>query len=482
MPAAPLVVAAGACLTVLATVASAQGQVIDRVTVIDVAAGAARAEQRVVIEGRRITAAGPAAQVPIPAGTVVLDGRGKFLIPGLWDMHVHLPGADSETHALTLFLANGVTGVRDMSTGIDALLRWRSATAEGTTPGPRVLGAGMLVDGLPHVYPAFMTFPVTTPAEARHAVDSLVRRGVDFIKAYEMLRADVFAALADQARARGIPLAGHLPLAVSADDAVRAGLRSFEHLRNMEVSCSSKADSLRAVAVAMLDAGKDQPGMALRSSIHTALRARAYETFDEARCDALIRLMAEHGTWHDANLVLGTQLAFRHDTTTRFQRWVPYLAPAQRSSFTRPSGPPGRGAGRGGLPRDEVLRRAEWALRLVKRMHDAGIRLLPGTDWPNAAMVPGAALHEELALFVRAGLTPAQSLRTATLNPAVYLGLADSLGTIDAGKVADLVLLDADPLQDIRRVSQVNTVWRAGQRFDRARLDAMLDGLAKAGR
>ena len=224
-------------------------------TLIDGWGGKPLSNSVILIEDERISAIGQVGTLDIPAHARRISTEGMSVLPGLWDMHVHLPGADSETHALTLFLANGVTGVRDMSTGIDALLRWRSATAEGTTPGPRVLGAGMLVDGLPHVYPAFMTFPVTTPAEARHAVDSLVRRGVDFIKAYEMLRADVFAALADQARARGIPLAGHLPLAVSADDAVRAFFAALADLLERMNTWSADFDARFFEATAAFAAG-----------------------------------------------------------------------------------------------------------------------------------------------------------------------------------------------------------------------------------
>lgn len=455
----------------------AQGTVIDGVSVIDVAAGVARANQRVVVTGARITAAGPASAVTVPAGATVVDGRGKFLIPGLWDMHVHLTPEPQQRSSLAMFLANGVTGVRDMAGTVDALLRWRQATADGSIIGPRIVGAGVLVDGQPIVYGG-ITHMVTTPAQARQAVDSLVRRGVDFIKAYEMLRADVFAALAEESRRQGIPFAGHLPLAVSAEDAVRAGMRSFEHLRNMEVACSTKADSLRGVAVQMLDAGRDQSGMPLRASIHTAIRARAYETPDEPRCAALIRLMAERGAWHDPNLVLGTQQAFRHDTTARIQQWVRYLPTQLRASFNR-STPPQGGRGRGGMPPEELQRRADWALRFVKRLHDAGIGILPGSDYPNAVMVPGPTVHEELALFVRAGLSPAEALRTATLNPARYLGLTDSLGTVAAGMVADLVLLDANPLADIRSVAEVHTVWRVGKPFARATLTALLDSLAR---
>ena len=448
------------------------------VTVVDVRSGALRADQTVVVSGDRITAVGPAASVRVPAGTAVVDARGKFLIPGLWDMHVHVAAPTLARWAFPLFLANGVTGVRDLALSIDGLLRYRRDVTAGTVVGPRIVGSGVLVDGAPHVYPG-ITHVTTTPAAARQIVDSLVSREVDFIKAYEMLRPEVFRALADQARQRRIPLVGHLPLMVSAEEGVRAGMRSFEHLRNIDLACSSRADSLRAVAASMIARGQNEPGMRLRASIHAALRPRALETYDEPRCMALLTLFAEHGTWQTANLVLGLQGAFRHDTTARIQQWLRYVPDSMRAGWvrtpsTRPPTPAQRAA------HEAAMRSAAWTLQLVRSMRDRGVGLLAGTDFPNPVMVPGPTLHEELALFVRAGLTPIEALRTATLNPALFFEMADSLGTIEPGKLAELVLLDANPLADIRNTTRIRAVVRGGRYLDRAALDALLRGLERS--
>ncbi|HEX6313633.1 MAG TPA: amidohydrolase family protein [Gemmatimonadaceae bacterium] len=450
--------------------------VIDNVNVVDVAAGRVIPQQRVVITGSRIVGVGAANAVPTPPGANIVNAAGKYLIPGLWDMHVHVAPGAMAGQMLGLFLANGVTGVRDMGTGVEALVTLRSAVSTGQVLGPRIVGAGVLVDGEPIVYPG-ITLRATTPDGVRKVVDSLAGRGVNFIKAYEMLRPEVYLALAEQARARGLPYAGHLPLMVSAEDAVRAGHRSFEHLRNLEVSCSSKADSLRAVARQMIEAGNGQPGMRLRGSIHATLRPRAYDTYDDAKCRALVAQMAQAGVWQTPNLVLATQNVFRHDTTDFMRRWLPYLPAPMRESFQR-AGEPGRGSQRPST----ASRGTEWMMRLAKMLHDAGVRVLPGSDFPNPVMMPGPSLHEELALLVRAGLTPAEALRAGTLNPAIYLGATDSLGTISPGKLADVVLLDADPLQDIRHVARVHAIWRGGRYLSRSALDVMLEGFAKATR
>ena len=453
--------------------------VIDNVTVVDVVAGALVPGQRVVISGARIASVGPVASVTSPPNAVIVDGQGRFLIPGLWDMHVHVGSGPTAGWALGLFLANGVTGVRDMGSGLEALLNVRAAVAGGQTLGPRIVGAGVLLDGAPIVYQG-ITWPVTTPEQVRKAVDSLATRGVNFIKAYEMLRPEVYLALAEQAKSRGLPYAGHLPLMVSAEDAVRAGHKSFEHLRGLEISCSSKADSLRAVATQMIEAGQDQQGMRLRSAIHAALRPRAYDTYDETKCSTLIRQMAQAGAWQTPNLVLATQAAFRHDTTEFFQRWVKYVPEGMRSSLSRTGTPPA--AARDTQPSPRVFRGPEWMMRATRMLHEGGVRVLPGSDYPNPVMIPGASLHEELVLLVRAGLTSGEALRAATFNPATYLGMTDSLGTIAPGKLADVVLLDADPLASIRNVAQVRGVWRGGRYLSRAAIDLMLEGMAKGAR
>jgi imidazolonepropionase-like amidohydrolase len=445
--------------------------VVNNVTVIDVAAGRAIPAQRVIINGSRITSIGPASSTPVQ-NTIVVNGAGKFLIPGLWDMHVHVASAGDARPVFALFLANGITGVRDMSTGVDGLIKWRTDVNDWRVLGPRIVGAGVLIDGTPIVYPG-ITHATATPDEARKIVDSLVMRGVDFIKAYEMLRPEVYVALAAAAKAKGIPYVGHLPLMVSAEDAIRMGHRSFEHLRGLEIACSSKADSLREVAKQMIEAGQSQQGMRLRSSIHQALRPRAYDTYDEAKCNGLMILMARAGAWQTPNLVLATQNSFRHDTTEFFQKWVQYLPEPFRTSMRRDPGAPA--GGRGNAPTNAGLSRGTtWMMSLTKKLHDAGVKVLPGSDLPNPAMIPGASLHEELVLLVKAGLTNAEALRAGTLNPAEYLGMTDSLGTVTAGKVAELVLLDANPLDDVRNVSKVQAVWRAGRYLDRVTIDEML--------
>ncbi len=444
--------------------------VIDDVTVIDVTTGTARNGLRVVVNGSRITGVGPAASTSAPPNATIVDGRGKFLIPGLWDMHVHF-GMDQE-RMWALFLASGVTGVRDLASTL-GFIQMRDQIAAGTVLGPRIIGAGQLIDGKPIVYQG-ITHETTTPDEARKIVNELADKGVNFIKAYEMLRLEVYEALAQQAKARGLTYVGHLPLMVSLEDAIRLGHKSFEHLRGLEIACSSKADSLRTVAADMIAKNPTANGMELRRSIHSALRPVAFDTYDAAKCNGLIQQMVKAGAWQTPNLVLATQNWFRHDSTDFFRRWFKYLpeATAKQWGNLQATGP------NGSAP-TTMPRATGWFMRTTKQLFDAGVPVLAGTDFPNAAMVPGPSLHEELALLVRAGLSPNEALKAATINPARFFGMTDSLGTVTAGKAAELVLLDANPLDDIRNVSKVHAVWRGGRYLDRAKLDSMLAKFAR---
>jgi imidazolonepropionase-like amidohydrolase len=469
---------------------------ITHVTVIDVERGRRLPGHTVLVAGRRVRAAGPDAAVRVPAGARVIDGRGKYLIPGLWDMHVHVSDPDipgPPELVLPLFVATGVTGVRDMgSASLDTILRLRAEVREGARIGPRMVVAGKIIDGAPLVFPPDELL-ARTPEEGRRAVDSLADRGVDFIKAYEMLRRDVFLAVLDEARRRGLPVAGHVPLTVDAAEASDSGMRSFEHLRNIDLACSARADSLREARAATLEANAGYAGGAsegtaawsagygagekVRRDIHLAQRRRALDTEDPSRCAALLARLARNGTRQTATLFIQSEVldAERQARLGPTLRYVPgaYRERWERGAASFAALPAARLAG--------ARRWQSWEAALVRRLADAGVPLLAGTDASVASVVPGFGLHEELDALVRLGnLTPLQALRAATLEPARFLGATDSLGTVAAGKLADLVLLDADPLADIRNTQKTRAVVVNGRLLDRVALDALLTGAERA--
>jgi imidazolonepropionase-like amidohydrolase len=460
-------------LTFCVVPAHADDVAFTHVTVVDVIEGKLLRDQMVRIAGTRIVEVAPAVSSRIPEATRVVDATGKFLIPGLWDMHTHFfsgaaPGCPEVTFPLTV--AHGVTGAREVGAHLDFLLAWRAEVESGRITGPRFFGTGPLIDGVPPVYPP-ISVVARTPDDGRRIVDSLARRGADFVKAYEMLRRDVFFAVVEQAKKRGLPVVAHVPLTVLAGEASDAGVRSFEHLRNLELACSRDTEALLDERTALLKAGAGRVGSELRAEIHSAQRMRALQTHDPDRCTVLLRKLAANGTWQTPTLFLETREARRaylrggvRDTL----RWVPDLQRAEWSAWsTRASAvPPGVAAA--------LNRRADWVVQLVRRMKEERVGLLAGTDFANAWVVPGAALHEELRLLVEAGLTPLEALRTATLNPARYFDKTGDFGTVAPGQIADLVLLEADPLEDIRNARRISGVVANGRYLDRLTLDALL--------
>jgi imidazolonepropionase-like amidohydrolase len=452
--------------------AGAASFAIRHVTIIDVAQGRPLPDHTVVVSGRRIAQVGPSNRVRVPAGARVIDGRGRYLIPGLWDMHTHVWN-DSATFATapSLLVAHGVTGVRDMAGRLPDVLAWRTATREGRLLGPRAVVSGPLIDGRPPATEGDIT--VATPDEGRRAVDSLAAAGVDFIKAYEMLRRDTYVAIVDQARRRGVPVAGHLPLAVDAFEASGLGVASFEHLRNLELACSARADSLRAARTAMLDSSLDKPGRALRGQILSAQRTVALDTGDRARCDSLLRTLARNGTWQVPTLFLDlVPLALADSGAMRRVRAAePYVSKAMADWWREQQD---RFLAAPMSAREPAQRHARWLRDFVPRLRDAGVGLLAGTDMPNLLTAPGFSLHEELRALRDAGLTNLEALQAATIAPARFLGATDSLGTVAEEKVADLVLLDADPLEDIANTTRIHAVIVAGRLLDRKALDGLL--------
>jgi imidazolonepropionase-like amidohydrolase len=478
--------AAALALVLVLFVAPARGDDVafTHVTVVDVVKGRLIRDQVVRVAGARIVEVAPAAGARIPKATRVVDATGKFLIPGLWDMHTHLlggvpPGCPEVTFPLTV--AHGVTGVREVGSFLDFLYAWREEVESGRTVGPRIVGTDRLIDGVPPVYPGIASV-ATTPGNARQTVDILARRGADFVKAYEMLSRDAFFALVEQAKKSGLPVVAHVPLAVLAGEASDAGVRSFEHLRNIEFACSREADALLAQRIALLEAGAGRIGAELRAEIHSSQRARALDTYDPERCTALLRKFAANGTWQTPTLFINereARRAYLREGVRETLRWVPdsqgaeWEAWAKRASAVKPEAAAA------------LNRYADWEVQLVRRMNEEGVGLLAGTDVANTWTVPGAALHEELSALVGAGLTPLESLRTATLNPARYFEKTGEFGTIAPGMIADLVLIDGDPLSDIRNVRRISGVVANGRYLDRAALDGMLataEQLARSGK
>jgi len=376
---------------------------VTHVTVIDCTGAPPNPNSTVVIASGHISAVGPSDRVSIPAGAHVVDGNGKFLIPGLWDMHVHL--TDATEDAFPLLIMNGVTGVRDMGGDLAQLDRWRSEIDSGLRVGPHIIRAGPFVDGPKEGVTNRLT--VRTPEEARRAVRDLKAKGVDFIKVHNALPPEAFFALMDEAHKERIPVAVHLPKNVSSAEASDAGVASLEHVETL----TENALWRKGATAKTIEQGVD-------------------EILGPVGQD-LFQRFVKNGTWYVPTLVA-------------YERGFVLWSNDKESV----------------KPRLDIH---EKNIEIIRMMHKAGVEIMAGSDFSDWALVPGVDLHNELALLVETGFTPMEALQAATLNPAKFLGKTDTYGTIQVGRAADLVLLDMNPLEDISHTRKIHAVILGGK-------------------
>ena len=444
--------------------------VVTHISVVDVSTGETKPDMTVIISDGRIREIGSSTTARIPEAAQVVEAGGKFLIPGLWDMHVHIFNQISRrppnTWYFPLFIANGVTSVREMWTKLENMPQvreWRRLQLDGSLIAPRIAAVGTLVDGpagvettnLPALQPGPTANSVSTPEEARQFVREVKAAGIDFVKTYSSLSREAYFAIADEAKKQAIPFAGHVPFLVDAAEASSAGQRSMEHLNQILESSSSRSHELFQV-----------PGREWSSKYDKL----TLDTFDEAKFKKLVTTLAQNHSWQVPTLVRNQVWAFRGETVIMSDSRLRYI-PANEVATWKKQFPDLR-------PTDieKAVRGRLWQkqLEVVRRMKDAGVPLMAGTDLGADYIYPGFSLHDELTLFVEAGFTPLEALKAATRNPAEFLGLLDSMGTVEKGKIADLVLLNANPLEDIRNTQKIEAVVVNGRFLDRKELDQLL--------
>jgi imidazolonepropionase-like amidohydrolase len=375
--------------------------VLTHVTVIDGTGASPRSNKTLIIISNRIDAIIDAsAGTQIPKGARVIPAAGKFLIPGLWDMHVHLRASD-----LPVLVAYGVMGVRDMGNILSNVDKWRGEISSGTLTGPQIFRVGPILNGK-----AFgpVQVEITGESEARAAVRVLKNVGVDAIKTHRALPREAYFALADEAKKRAIPFVGHIPQTITPQEASDAGQASIEHVETLfEGNAPLKRE--------------DAPDL--------------FAHFLKNNTTYTPMLVAYRGSTQPANI--DPQLLQKY----------PKLPEGRKKFFSL-------------------------FCELVAAMNQKGVTLMTGTDLGVKWILPGSSLHDELALLVEAGLSPMQALQSATRNPARFLQL--ETGTVEPRKAANLVLLDANPLDDIRNTRRIHGVIIRGHFFDRESLDRLL--------
>jgi imidazolonepropionase-like amidohydrolase len=408
-------------------------------------------DSTVLVKGDRIVAVGPSSST-LPAGrTRIIDGAGKFLMPGLADMHAHL----SDVPSMAVLVAKGVTTVRNMW-GSRQELAWRTAISRGDLLGPTLHTAGPIVDGVPPIWDG--STAVKDAEEARRAVSSQHESGYEFVKVYAKLSRDAYDAIVAEAARVGMPVAGHIPIAVGLEHALDSHQRSIEHLDGY-------------FAAAQRD---DSP---VKGALDLPSRRRMVDYVDDAKLAHIIDRTRDAGSWNCPTLVVYKSWVSAEDAKALLARpEMRFVSPLSLASWDptkdfRTKDMTSEDFAR--LRRADVLRAA-----IVKRLHDAGARLLLGTDFPNPFVVPGFAVHEELGNLVSAGLTPYEALRAGTKDAAEYLG--DDFGEVVQGRRADLLLVDGDPLSDVLNAAKLRGVMVRGVWHAEPELRDMLERAANA--
>jgi imidazolonepropionase-like amidohydrolase len=438
---------------------------ITHVTVIDGTGLRPQPDQTVLIEAGRITAVGAAVKIKVPKSARTIDASGKFLLPGFWDMHVHLAGINADPSwskqvLLPLLLANGITGVRDMGGDLDALLAWQRDIESGALLGPHIVAAGPFLAARGRKTPE--QYPVRNAEEARAAVVDLKKRGANFIKIISMPSRDAFFAVADESKKQSIPFVGHLPFEIGVIEASDAGMHSIEHLlySAFALSFSSKEAELRP---RLVEAEKNGDSAGWEQIAH-----EADATYSQEKAAALIQALKKNGTWVTPTLA-------SLDITSHPENWktddpsLAYVPPAMAKEW------------RDSFDDAEMKQRAAWLGRqasndwkLTGELHKAGVPLLVGSDSLDPFVFPGDSFHHELVELVRAGFAPVEALQAATRGAALFLGREKEFGTVEIGRAADLVLLSANPVENIANTRKVWAVVRNGSYYDRATLDTLL--------
>lgn len=405
---------------------------------------------------------------PFLPESMIIDGKNKFLIPGLWDAHVHFAFDEALSNSMfDLFLLYGITSVRDTGGKMNLVKRWKEMSVNAPTTLPRVMIAGPLLDGHPNVYDGGdedhpeLSVGLKTVQDVDHELRELASEKVDFFKAYEMLTPEQFSTITEYAEEAGLKVTGHVPLSMDVISASNAGLNSMEHMRNLEISCAENWEELLAERKKLLENQDAHSGAVLRTNIHGSQRQRALENYSEEVADKVLTALKENDTWQIPTITLNNLFTSPYYAREDWQESYNLLPATVRKEWLANSA----SLMESGIP--EFRKTYEpWMINMLRLIHEKEIPIMAGTDTPIAFLMPGLSLHEELVILNKTGLSPLETLQTATSNPALYFDMSQELGRLKEGYIADLVILDDNPLEDISNTQKVVGVLKHGKLLD----------------
>jgi cytosine/adenosine deaminase-related metal-dependent hydrolase len=418
---------------------------IKNVNIVDVENGAVLAGKYVAMRDSIIIGIYDK-EVSLQNSGEVVDGTNKYLIPGLWDMHTHFCSMSSFSNPL--LIANGVTGVREMFGVIDTVKKIRAETSAGTLIAPDIYSSGLIIDGIPPIWP--FSSGVKNGEEAGLEVAKQKNEGVDFIKVYSRLSKESYMAIAQKSIELNIPFAGHLPENVTIWDAIYMNQQSIEHLYGILEACTGKPDEF------------------IKITDWIEKTKFLVNTFDKEIFDSLCTALAKSNTWICPTLIVLKNVSYKMDSTVMQDPRLKYM-PKQVQQMWDPRSPLYRSF------QDRFPALFELQNSLIDELSKHGVKLIAGTDFPNPFCYPGFSIHDELQLLVKGGMSPAMALKCATLNPARFMGKENVFGKVAAGQLSSLVLLDKNPLEDISNTKSIHAVFLRGRYLNRAMLDKLLE-------
>ncbi len=438
--------------------------------------------QTVILKGGKILKIAASSQLNLSPSNKIIDGAGKFLIPGLWDTHVHFAYIEElAPRMFDLFLAHGITSVRDTGGKLDFVKKWKDKALANPTEAPRVMIAGPLLDGETNVYDGSdaahpeLSVRLSSVNAAEEQIELLISKEVDLLKAYEMLTPEQFIKVCELGIANNLKITGHVPLSMDVISASNAGMSSMEHMRNLELSCASNSEELLKERQELLKNTNKLSGGELRSSIHRAQKAKAISNYDTTKAEKVLRILKKNDTWQVPTLALNTFLSNKYFADSIYQNSYQYLPDSIGQYWKK------RSLILKNYPMSKVFEiQSDFNKKMIKKIYEFDIPIMAGTDTPIAYLTPGTSLHEELAALVQAGLTPIDALKTATTNPAKYFNLEKELGGIKETMWADLVILNSNPLEDIENTKNIDAIFKEGKYYSRNDLDALLKKLKES--
>jgi imidazolonepropionase-like amidohydrolase len=420
--------------------------IITNVNIVDVKSGNILPNRTVAIDSNRISAIYES-EIACSGSTNVINGKGKYLIPGLWDMHAHYKWDRVEIDPL--LIANGITGVREMWGDMPEFVKIPKKTQLEGMVSPDIYLSGDLLDGNPPSFP-MGCLVVTTPNEAIDAVKKQIDKKVDFIKVYSSLSEECFLAIANETKRNNIKFAGHIPDKVSIYKAIDAGMASSEHLYGFLEGCFPKDYY-------------ENPPKSFKEFI---------SRFPETKFDSLCSLLAKSSMWLCPTLTVNRAMSFLNDSIFISDNRIDYLPSSVIEIWNQKTKP---------YTKDQIntfansrRERYLFELSLIGKMNEKGVKFLAGTDFPNPYVFPGFSLHDELSLMVKGGMSTYDALKTATLNAAIFINKEDDFGSVEVGKLASLVLLNMNPLENIENTKSIETVIVRGKVFNKKVLDSIL--------